>query len=44
MFLRELEDQSVREGSIITLQTVIEAYPTIGVVWYVTGARGRVFV
>ncbi|ROT75124.1 putative titin-like, partial [Penaeus vannamei] len=41
MFLRELEDQSVREGSTITLQTVIEAYPTIGVVWHRDGQRIR---
>lgn len=33
MFLKELEDHSVREHETITLQTVIEAYPTIGVVW-----------
>ena len=33
MFLKELEDVSVREEEIIFLETVIEAYPTIGVVW-----------
>ncbi|KAK7060070.1 hypothetical protein SK128_021760, partial [Halocaridina rubra] len=41
MFLRELEDQSIREGETITLQTVIEAYPTIGVVWHRDGQRIR---
>ncbi|XP_064106001.1 myosin light chain kinase, smooth muscle-like isoform X3 [Macrobrachium nipponense] len=42
MFLRELEDQSVRQGETITLQTVIEAYPTIGVVWHRDGQRIRI--
>ncbi|XP_047736468.1 uncharacterized protein LOC108682041 isoform X2 [Hyalella azteca] len=41
MFLRELEDVSVSEGETIILQTVIEAYPTIGVVWHRDGHRIR---
>ena len=44
MFLRELEDESVSEGDTITLQTVIEAYPTIGVVWWVSWELGRFFL
>lgn len=33
MFLKELEDTSVKEGQDIFLEAMIEAYPTIGVVW-----------